>query len=538
MTTETALDSRAVLGLLAKAHEVFSGEGATLSFPLGSPVSFDADAFLAAMGPAPDAAGHALLAEFSTMMNWIPGGVVWPPVEPRTLDEVVRYILGQATWASGNRSPAEEARAVEAKALVDLANPLMQEYAARKDAWIRSREQLRNNPEDLAAQEAERTANTALLSCPGRDDIERAMDDLVALDDRAPYRTREQMQRQIDVGTGTFDDPSGGRFSPVRPLPREVIAAPNWDSVTLDRAALDALAAGAPQVLTDHLRLDEASEDPILSITFEYASAQLHRQWLDERILQLRCWRFDDGRVLSDGGTPAAGDCTSYVRAIVLARNVSVTSKAPPGAPPAAPPESLGFMVAERADSAQHWDAVLTEAKAWEDPRYLVAAAQVEPPVVESPVVESLVESVPAVSEEVVQPVEYQVQADLGIARALRIQPLAALSTDAIAEPADVAFADGGQVRFAAASLRGSAARFHAAPEVLISDQFVQETSSARNFEYIFQPVTAEQPAEPPPAADSGTITFTTPPGQLILLALICKEIDRSPNPDPDYAWS
>lgn len=505
MAETTALDSRAVLGLLAKAHQMFSGDGVTLSFPLGAPVSFDADAFAAAMGPAPDAAGHALLAEFSTMMNWVPEGVVWPPSEPRRLDDIVRYVVSQAIWATGTRTAEEEARCAAARALVAMDNPAMRDYLALKDVWIRSREQLRNTPDDLAAQEAEQRAEDALVACPQREAIEQALDDLVTLDERAPYRTREELQRQIDVGIGTFDDPSGGRFSPARPLPKEVVQAPAWDTVHLDRAALDELAAQAPPELAE--RLQTSGEDPVISVSFEYASAQIHRQWLDERMFALRCWRFEDeGRLLSDGGHPPVGDCPSYVRAIVLARNVTVTMTAPPDAEGEPAPEGgpLRFLVPLRSDLLAT-EALVRDHREVKDERYLVPlhaeALQVEPlhvePVEPDPGVEvsTLNLSGRLLGRAAITP---------RISDAIRVETTMAVATDGI----------GGRVS-----------------ELLAAEA---ETSPDFGLEYVPIPTLPGPPPEPEP----GVVTRSTPPGSLMLLALICRAIGRSPDPDPAFDWS
>jgi hypothetical protein len=51
----------------------------------------------------------------------------------------------------------------------------------------------------------------------------------------------------------------------------------------------------------------------------------------------------------------------------------------------------------------------------------------------------------------------------------------------------------------------------------------------------VFEP-TLQLPV-PPPAAEPGLVTETTPPGSLILLALICKNIGRSPDPNPAFRW-
>lgn len=523
MPDSPALDSRALLGLLAKAHQIFAGDGVSLSFPLGAPVSFDATAFTDATGPAPDASGHALLAEFSTMMNWIPDGPVWPPTEPRTLDDVVRYVVEQGTWAVGALTADEEARVTRNKALVDMANPVMQEYCARKDAWIRSREQARNKPEDALAAEAEKRAEVALVTCPGRQEIEQALHDLVALDDKAPYRAREEMQRLIDVGNGTFDDPSGGRFSPVRPLPREVLLAPQWDSVTLDHESLEALAAGAPPELVGHLSAGSSDENPIVSISFEYASARLHRPWLDERLFQLRCWRFDQpDRLLSDGADPPAGDCPSYVRAVVLVRNVSVTTQRPAGeATPPAP--AIDFLVPHEG-RLQLTKKMLRRSRLRTDEAYAAPLAE-------------MLASAPQPTVEAAAPA-IEVAAAQEFTQVAEVSRFAAIRAFSTAEVAEAAIEPSVIAALNPAVVEAVAARPDE-PVLLhqnLSVQLVQEASAAPDFHYTFIPVEQVAP-EPSPAPDPGLVTVSTPSGHLMVLALICTSITKAPDPDPTYSW-
>lgn len=540
MSDSFSLDSRAVLGLLAKAHQVFASDEVQLAFPLRNPVSWDAAELAAALGPAPDGPAHTILAEFSAMMNWVPDGPVWPPVAPGQLDDIVRFVLTQGMWASGDRTPEEEARFTEARALVSMTNPVMQDYLALKDAWIRSKEQARNNADDDAAQEAERRAEAALVAYPQRDQIEQAMDDLVALDARAPYRTREAMLKQIDMGIGTFNNPSVGDFSPVRPIPKEVIQAENWDRVSLDKAALEALAASAPQELLDRLVVPD-EEDPTVSITFEYASAQVHRQWLDERLFELRCWQFsDEDRVLSDGGTPPSGDCPSYVRAIVLARNVVVTKKAPPGGTPPVPPDapepSSMELILPNASRLELIRSLVKERGTVIDDRYLVPVRL--DPTVRFPTAD-IVEPVP---DPVPDPAPDPVVEPLFVTL---VEPVALVDPVAVAEP--VAEPVASPTRFSRLSrlsrlgLRASDVAVQPEPVTLVggrdlSDLIVEEAQAAPDFPLVFQP-TILLP-DPVPVEEPGLVTETTPPGQVILLALICKNIGRSPDPNPSFDWT
>src|SRR5215207_7299055 len=107
---------------------MFTDDDTWLSFPIGTPLAFDAAALATALGPSPDAAHHALLAEFSTAMNLVPDGVVWQPHDVDGLDDVVRAVVARGEWAVADRTPAEEARAAECRRLVDLRNPQMASY--------------------------------------------------------------------------------------------------------------------------------------------------------------------------------------------------------------------------------------------------------------------------------------------------------------------------------------------------------------------------------------------------------------------------
>ncbi|WP_183092737.1 hypothetical protein [Nocardioides stalactiti] len=515
MPDSFSLDSRAVLGLLAKAHQVFAGDDVTLAFPLRSPVAFDAAELSAALGPTPDGPAHALLAEFSMMMNWVPEGPVWPPSEPRQLDDVVRSVLADGIWAAGDRTPEEEERFAAAQQLVSMTNPVMSAYLALKDAWIRSREQSRNNQGDPVAVEAERQAEAALVAYPQRPDIERALDDLVALDARAPYRTRQQMQTQIDAGIGSFDNPSVGRFSPVRPLPKEVIEAENWDRVSLDEVELAALAAAAPPELLAHLTVPD-EEDATVSISFEYASAQLHRQWLDERLFRLQCWKFsDEQRRLSDGGDPPSGECPRYVRAIVLARNVTITKKAPPVASPAEPPpEPTPETPSEPSSGQSSMDLLLPRVARFELLRDLRPIPDL------GPVVDPAPEPVPetVATEPSTEPSTEALVAPMRIAGLSRISRLGLRGSDLVAQPEPIV-----------------PVTLVRAPE--LTDLVVEEARRAPDFQLVFQPRLPVIVAPPDPAPDPGLVVETTPPGRLILLALICKSVGRSPDPNPYFRW-
>jgi hypothetical protein len=518
MSDAQALDSRAVLGLLAKAHQMFASEGTWLSFPIGTPLAFDAAELVEAMGPAPDAVRHALLAEFSTVTNLIPGGVIWTPSEPTRLDAVVREIVEQGEWAEASRTPAEEARLQADREQVDLQNPEMSQYCSLRDAWIRSRERLANTPDDLDARALERSSKEALTAYPARERIERAMDDLVTLDERAPHRARERFEDLIADGRGTFDDPSGGTFSPVRVLPRAVLTSTGWDVVDMDRAALDSVSAAAPAELSEHLQTSADGADPIESISFEYASAALQRSWFDDAVFRLRCWRFADaGRLISDGLRPGSGECPAYVRGVVFARNVTVRSLAPAGPQPDAPSphfEALRFMLPEEA---------------------VVRRARIDPAVRLG-----TVGLAPDVGIEVRTP-EPEILLDHAIARRAIVRDVAGLGEPALemramplrmALPSPVVAEAIGVVADAPVTVvQPAAAEAFATPAVLL------EAARAPDFALLHvepvEPVRLPDPTPPGP----GLVSQTTPAGVVIVLAFICKAVPKAPDPRPECTW-
>jgi hypothetical protein len=523
-----ALDSRAVLGLLAKANQMFTSADTTLSFPLGAPLAYNAEQLTAAMGTGLDADGLALLAEFSTAMNLLPGGVVWPASTTAGLDDIVRTIVNEAEWALAERTPEEEARFTAAQLQVNLQNPEMATYASLKDAWIRTREQLAKDPANESAQEAEQAAQLALLAHPARERIEQAMQDLIALDERAPHRTRDRFDRNINPGAGTFESPNGGRFSPVRLVPRAVVTSPGWDAVTLDRAALDELSATAPAVLTDRLQLTNGDDDKIVQISFEYASALLQRTWFEDEMFRVRCWRFEDSeRLISDGKVPPAGECPSYTCAVVLARNISVTSTRPPdsgGGNGGSIRDALRFLIPQITD---------------------VQKTLIVPPVEPAPV-DPPIEPDPPDRRVWLGDREVHVRAGADLSRLTRrVEPVAEPEPGAlrrIVQPADrFTFAAGGD-RAAPAGEQLIRADFSRKTLVEDSSRAATLLPFLRNEALLAPDFFLIEPdritPKPPPPAAPDTVTVSTPAGTVIVLALICKSVPLTPDPDPNCRWA
>lgn len=101
-----AIDATVVLGLAGKMSEVFAGTGTYQAFPL-APVGLKADS-LRAMIAEPLGSGATAHAQFSLLVNEIPDGPLWQPDGPRLWD-VYGEILTRAELLEASRTPQQQA---------------------------------------------------------------------------------------------------------------------------------------------------------------------------------------------------------------------------------------------------------------------------------------------------------------------------------------------------------------------------------------------------------------------------------------------
>ena len=347
------MDSAVQLALMSKAKKVFGADDTFLSFPV-SPLPHtkrqleflaqqDADAFRQSLQN---------LQAFSMLVNLIPSDEAWLPTETRFLWDVYEQVLKEAQFASSTRTAEEEAAYQQALAYLRVAGDGGEEsapvkaYRQHKDAYLLAQqrylaakstaecatdpaEQQRWRDVDEPAQRAELDALQAQWIIAGhKNEVEAAQSKVVSLGARSPLQTwsewSSRFNREIDTLTGAADNFT---FFPSLFSPSNAVDEGAWKTFKLSEPEIKVLLDEAPAELRERYAAESAASS-VASVTFEFSSAAILRPWFASEALRARFWRFaDPSNVLSDGGTPAKGECPAYVTAIVFARKVTVEEK-------------------------------------------------------------------------------------------------------------------------------------------------------------------------------------------------------------------
>jgi hypothetical protein len=161
---DTGIDAGVVLGVSGKLRTIFDEEGTFLAFPL-SPQAYEQDE-LQGLARGETAEDLRRAPEFSRLVNIIPDGPRWPPSDPRFLWTVYEEVLYRTLLAQPSRTPEEEAAFTRAAALLHgvgedgdvVDSEAMRTYRQLRDAFLVTWEEYRNQEGKaaLADDEAKR----------------------------------------------------------------------------------------------------------------------------------------------------------------------------------------------------------------------------------------------------------------------------------------------------------------------------------------------------------------------------------------------
>ena len=357
------MDAFTQLALMAKAKLVFESPETFLSFPALSPYTYAPERLQFGAAGEMTAEDLAELSEFSRITNQIPRGTLFPTEEGEYLWDVYREVLQTAEVARGTISAEEQTKYDEAMNLLYETSPdgLRQDseahrvYRQHRDASFEALEEFKNQEstaetsDDPAVQAKWRDEDEPRL----RAELQRLEDEWVANGNKAAIEEAEQIEGAmaaraapttwsgwrtsfmdgIDLQTGTDQI----EFAPTGYSPYNVFEADAWQTFTLTRDEMNALAADAPAELIPILG-SSVADDAIESVTFEYRSVAITRSWLKTPVFKARFWRLPDGsEQLSEGSDPPEGRCPAYVTALVFARRVQIKRREESGAPARGP---------------------------------------------------------------------------------------------------------------------------------------------------------------------------------------------------------
>jgi hypothetical protein len=335
------------LALMAKATKVFGTDRTFLSFPL-TPLSFTKQRleFLSDFNV-------TNLKEFSLLVDQIPDGEAWLPSNRKGLSEIYDEILIEGDFARSSRTPQEEVAYQEAFNYLHITKDgtradtdIYTKYKQHKDAFIRSQESylVAKSTGEVSTDPAEKQQwqidepklRQRMNECEqlwileGRKhEVEAAVAKESQLGARSPQTIQAEWQGRFNKEIDRITDPTDQiSVYPSVFAPSNALDDGCWQSSKLTADAVKALLDQAPGEMRSRLGVDNI--DPTLDyLTFEYSTAKIQRHWWQSNVLESSFWRFSDpSKVLSDGMTPAVGDCTAYVTAVVFVRNVTIVKKA------------------------------------------------------------------------------------------------------------------------------------------------------------------------------------------------------------------
>lgn len=351
------MDAAAYLSLLSKAKLVFESKDTYLSFPVLSPLTYQADdlRLKSRAGESGAEAADRLrhLAEFSEVVNRIQSGVVAAVDAPDHLWDIYDDVLTNAELCDSQLTAKQEKEYAEAVALLHTTaanglhtdSPELARYRQYRDAWIKATEgykaqqvtaECSTDPAVKAAWDKAEPGERARVeeaeeqwaSVGRRADIEAAQQVERATNAKAPSLRWEEWRSEFNADLDVLHDADdGSAYAPTTFTPSDVFDHDDWLSFTLSADEVVSLVDQAPlELKTVFSKVDTISS--IESVTFEYRSVALDRPWLERSVFESRFWRLGpDGGELSDGGDPPTGSCPSYPVAIVFARRIKVTLK-------------------------------------------------------------------------------------------------------------------------------------------------------------------------------------------------------------------
>ncbi|MHB8770672.1 MAG: hypothetical protein ACYC7J_06740 [Syntrophales bacterium] len=344
------MDAAARLALMAKAANVFSSDDTFLSFPV-TPLSYRKGQLNLLDDPT-----FANIIEFSMITNMIPTGIAWEPGAEIFLWNVYESILREATFASSTRTDEEEAQHKEARDFLStkgsdgtirdslqlmLYNHYQSQYENALQAYTSQLGTAQTFTDPTAIKTWNEITEPELRNKLGnaqtqwetqgyRDQVDKAKSVVEALGAKSPHLTWAEWSKSfnpdIDSVTRAIDQSA---VFPTSYTPASALDNSSWQPFEISEAELTQLLSGAPQEIRERFDVGNTISS-IESIQFEFSSAKLLRPWFRPEVFRAQFWRFEDGRLLSDGGDPPSGICPSYPVAVIFARNVVIKAKQAP----------------------------------------------------------------------------------------------------------------------------------------------------------------------------------------------------------------
>lgn len=302
------------------------------------------------------------MADFSRQMNFIPEDkLIFTPDASRFLWDEVKEILTDSVFAESALTPDEESQLAEA---IDyLTDDQIDTYGNRIP--VNSPQASKYYEYKTIAEEAERIYLDEKLSvefAEGTDaqqlkvewnayrekqlkeawdkaevdwinlGFKRQVEEYIALRNSLELRKYVNLYRQAylnDLAISEIFDLNGRGigfyttfFSPNNVFDTQL----PWTSITLTKSEIVSLLKIAPSELKTAFGVDQGKVD-IEAISLEYNNVVVIRPWFKPEFFGSRYWKLPDDTIISNGQVPRKGILPSFITSIVVARNVRITRR-------------------------------------------------------------------------------------------------------------------------------------------------------------------------------------------------------------------
>ncbi|GAB4371741.1 MAG: hypothetical protein Kow00121_13540 [Elainellaceae cyanobacterium] len=288
-----------------------------------------------------------------------------------------------------------------------------------------------------------------------------------------------------------------------------------WTQITLTKQEIDAFSNEAPQELKSLLNNDQGDAD-IESVVLEYNNIVIIRPWFKHEFFQSRTWKMSDNTVVSDGAVPRQGKIPAYITSMLVARNVRINRRK------RSPQQT-------NTTTKVPFDQILVKQELQFNKKLLLdQAAQIHPTVQ------------PARMESIAT---FASSPQVASLQATRLQSVAQVNRGAVpkatmayVQPAKTSFVQTHSLVTAQAIEASHIEASHIAPSKQLLDRqnfYAHAKYQGLTIEAIRRPL----PTQPLPEDKTEIVTETLNLDGVIVLALVCKRVPMSPNPDLGLSW-
>ena len=330
------MNSNVALALFSKFKFIYESDDKPdtfLAFTLGRSIGVTAEQFELISQNKTDTgddvrALHLASFDFSQQINQ---GALLSPLfltANYTVDKVVTKIVNEGIFSLSHSELFDPERLKELNSVLYdsglLPTPAYAAYIECQANYYQAQNNFRNNGQDPLLKQTMDNAMVNWIANGNKNLIENTVSEILAIGAQvSPLKYQSDIASLLALSV--INDPMA--FYPATFSPMNFYeGAANWTTLTFNSEdEIDSFCQQAPDELKALISaIDDTAARKILSLSVEVTRVDVNRSWFDEEIFKKRFWKFNDGTVLSEGGTTSKGDFPAYIKGFIACRNLTI----------------------------------------------------------------------------------------------------------------------------------------------------------------------------------------------------------------------